>query len=47
MKNKKLFLPAMILAAAILVIAVYSVVSSIAQKPAITEGEFLLYMFSE
>ena len=40
MKNKKLFLPAMILAVAILAIAVYSVVSSIAQKPAITEGEF-------
>ena len=40
MKNKKLFLPAIILAAAILVIAVYSVVTSIAFKPTVTEGEF-------
>ena len=40
MKNKKLFLPAIILAVAILAIAVYSVVSSIAFKPAVTEGEF-------
>ena len=40
MKNKKLFLPAIILAVAILAIAVYSVVSSIAKKPVVTEGEF-------
>ena len=40
MKSKKLFLPAIILAAAILAIAVYSVVSSIAKKPVVTEGEF-------
>ena len=40
MKDKKLFLPAIILAAAILVTAVYSVISSIAFKPTVTEGEF-------
>ena len=40
MKNKKLFLPAIILAVAILVITVYSVVSSIAFKPTVVEGEF-------
>ena len=40
MKSKKLFLPSVILAAAILVIAVYSVISGIALKPTITEGEF-------
>jgi lipoprotein signal peptidase len=40
MKSKRLFLPAIILAVAILAIAVYSVVSSIAFKPAVTEGEF-------
>lgn len=40
MKSKRLFLPAIILAVAILAIAVYSVVSSIALKPAVTEGEF-------
>ena len=40
MKNKKLFLPTIILAVAILVIAVYSVVSSIAFKPTVVEGEF-------
>ena len=40
MKNKKLFLSAIILVVAILAIVVYSVVSSIALKPAITEGEF-------
>lgn len=40
MKNKKLFLPAVILAAAILVTAVFSLISSIALKPAITEAEF-------
>ena len=40
MKNKKLLLPAIILAVAILAIAVYSVVSSIAFRPAVTEGEF-------
>jgi hypothetical protein len=40
MKNKKLFLPAFIHAVAILAIAVYSVISSIAYKPTVTEGEF-------
>ena len=40
MKNKKLFLPAIILAVAILAIASYSVISSIAKKPTVTEGEF-------
>ena len=40
MKSKRLFLPAIILAVAILAIAVYSVVSSIAFKPAVAEGEF-------
>ena len=40
MKNKKLFLPTIILAVAILATVVYSVISSIAFKPAITEGEF-------
>lgn len=40
MKNKKLFLSAIILVVAILAIVVYSVVSSIALKPTITEGEF-------
>ena len=40
MKNKKLLLPAIILAVSILAIAVYSVVSSIAFKPTVTEGEF-------
>ena len=40
MKNKKLFIPAIILAVAILAIAIYSVVSSIAYKPTVTEAEF-------
>ena len=40
MKNKKLFLSAIILAAAILATAAYSVISSIAKKPAVTEGAF-------
>ena len=40
MKSKKLLLPAIILAVAILASAVYSVVSSIAFKPTVTEGEF-------
>ena len=40
MKNKKLFLPAIIFAVAILAIVVYSVVSSFAFKPTVTEGEF-------
>lgn len=40
MKNKKLFLPAIILFVAILAIVVYSVVSSLAFKPTVTEGEF-------
>jgi hypothetical protein len=40
MKNKKLFLPAIILGVAILAIVAYSVISSIAFKPTVTEGEF-------
>ena len=40
MKTKKLFLPAIILAVAILTTVVYSVVSNIAKKPTVTEGEF-------
>lgn len=40
MKSKKLFLPAIILVLAILAISAYSVVSSIAKKPTVTEGEF-------
>ena len=40
MKNKKLSFPAIILAVAVLAIAVYSVISGIAQKPTVTEGEF-------
>ncbi len=40
MKNKKLFLPTIILAVAILSTVVYSVISSIAFKPAVTKGEF-------
>lgn len=40
MKNKKLFLPTIILVVAILAIVVYSVISSIAFKPIITEGSF-------
>lgn len=40
MKNKKLFLPAIILLAAIFASAVYAVVSSMAFKPAVTEGAF-------
>lgn len=40
MKNKKLLLPVIILVVAILAIAVYSVCSSIAKKPTVTEGEF-------
>lgn len=40
MKLKKLVLPAVILAAAILATAAYSVISSIAKKPTVTEGEF-------
>lgn len=40
MKNKKLFLPAIILAAAILAIAVYSLISSVALKPTVTEAKF-------
>ena len=40
MKNKKLLLPAIILISAVLLMAVYSVVTSIAKKPTITEGEF-------
>ena len=40
MKNKKLVLPAIVLAVAILAIVVYSVVSSVAFKPTVTEGAF-------
>ena len=40
MKNKKLFLPAIVLVAAILTTAAYSIVVSIAKKPTITEAEF-------
>ena len=40
MKNKKLFLPTIILAVAILATVVYSVISSIAFKPTVTEAEF-------
>ena len=40
MKSKKVFLPIIIIIAAILAIIAYSVISSIAQKPAVTEGEF-------
>lgn len=40
MKNKKLFLPAMILAVAIIVITIYSLISSMAFKPTVVEGEF-------
>jgi hypothetical protein len=40
MKSKKLFLPIIILAATVFLTAVYSVVSSIAFKPTVTQGEF-------
>ena len=40
MKNKKLFLPTIILVVAILATVAYSVISSIAFKPTVTEGEF-------
>lgn len=40
MKNKKLSLPVIILAVAILAISIYSVISSLAFKPTVTEGEF-------
>lgn len=40
MKNKKLFLPTIILAVAILATVVYLLISSIALKPTVTEGEF-------
>lgn len=40
MKNKKFILPVIILAVAVFAIMVYSVVSSIALKPDITEAEF-------
>lgn len=40
MKNKKLILPAIILIVAIFAVAASSIISSIAQKPTITEGEF-------
>lgn len=40
MKSKKLFLPIVILAVAILLTVAYSLISSIAKKPTITEKEF-------
>ena len=40
MKSKKLFLPTIILAVSVLAIFVYSIVSSIAVKPTVTQGEF-------
>lgn len=40
MKNKKLFLPIVILAASVFLIIVYSIVSSIAKKPTVTKAEF-------
>ena len=40
MKNKKLFLPTIILVIAIIATAAYSVISSIAFKPTVTEGKF-------
>lgn len=40
MKNKKLFLPIVILVVAVLSTIVYSVVNGIALKPTVTEGEF-------
>ena len=40
MKNKKLFLPTIILVVAIFVTLVFSIISCIAKKPVVTEGEF-------
>ena len=40
MKSKKLLLPSIILVSAIVVMAAYSIISSIAFKPTVTEGEF-------
>jgi hypothetical protein len=40
MKNKKLFLPTVIILISILVTAIFSVIISIAQKPTVTEAEF-------
>ena len=40
MKNRKLLLPTIILISAVLLTAVYSVVSNIAKKPNVTEAEF-------
>ena len=40
MKSKKLFLPAIILVVAVLAISACSIISSIAKKPTVTEGEF-------
>lgn len=40
MKNKKLFLPAVILIVAVLATVAYTVISHIAKKPTITEAEF-------
>lgn len=39
-KNKKLFLPAVIIAVAVAVTVIYSLISSIALKPTVTKGEF-------
>lgn len=40
MKNKKISLPVIILAVAVFLTSAYSLISSIAKKPTITEGEF-------
>lgn len=40
MKNKKLLLPAIILAVAMVAMVAYSLISSIALKPTVTEGDF-------
>ena len=40
MKNKKFFLPSVILIAAVFLIAMYALLSNIAKKPNITEAEF-------
>ena len=40
MKSKKITLPVLIIAVAVLAILLYSVISSIAVKPTVTEGEF-------
>lgn len=40
MKSKKLFLPTVIMLAAIFAITVFCIINGIAQKPTVTEGEF-------